>query len=172
MDEFAGHINQWHEFYALAGGMAATLLGLLFVGVSLQSRFRTAPPDSYVRTIAGQSFQSFLLVILYSLYFLMPDPTPGGIAWPVILTALTVLAFHLRVAIRQVQMFSDDRESYFWHFVVPGVCYIAATLVGVALLRGANDAMDWMVPVTSFLIVIPTRNSWEMLIKDESIDRD
>ena len=168
MPEFGAHVEAWHDFFTLAGGASATLLGLLFVGVSLQAEFRSLPPDSYIRSVAALSFQNFLIVILFALYFLAPDPSPKSIAWPVILTALFPFVSHLRMAMRQLPGFAADRSTYVWHFVVPAISHLAAVGVGIALLRGADDAIGWMVAVIAFLLMIPTRNAWELVISPDN----
>jgi len=60
---FQAAVGGWHDFYLLAGTAAATLVGLLFVGLSLHlriviassevRRFRTGQPCHHDAKLAG-----------------------------------------------------------------------------------------------------------------------
>jgi len=47
---FADVLQGWHDFYVTAGAAAATLVGLLFVGLSLHIKVVVSQPD--VRSLA------------------------------------------------------------------------------------------------------------------------
>lgn len=164
MTEFAAVVDTWHDFFILAGGVSATLLGLLFVGVSFRADIRSQPADSFVRTVVGHNFLSYLTVILFSLYFMIPDMSPSNLAWPIILTALISFLPILRSMVRLRSHFTTDREAAFWHILVPLFCYLAAAGVGVGILLHDDEAIVWMVTIVAFMLVTPTRNAWAMLV--------
>lgn len=164
MTDFAADVESWHDFFMLAGTASATLLGLLFVGVSFRSDIRSQPEGSFMRTVVAHNFLSYLVVILFSLYFLIPDMDPPDLAWPIIITALFSFLSVLRSAVRLRSRFRSDREAAFWHMLVPMLCYLAAAGVGTAIIVHDDGAIAWMVTVTAFLLVTPTRNAWAMLV--------
>jgi hypothetical protein len=55
-------LKQWHDFYLLVGTAGATLLGLLFIAVSLGAGFLTEERQSGTRTFMSPvAFSSCLL---------------------------------------------------------------------------------------------------------------
>ena len=71
---FEDAIAGWHDFYMLTAGAAATLLGLLFVAVSLNLRLFTDPSQPRFRADASVTFSSYLYLVLISLIFVAPNP--------------------------------------------------------------------------------------------------
>jgi hypothetical protein len=162
MSDFAVIVAGWHDFFMLAGTASATLIGLLLVALSLRTDIRTTRADSALRTTASQSFRSYLALLLFALYFLIPDPSPASIAWPVILTSLAFLVSLLRDAQRYRALLTKDRPIFIWHYLVPTACYVAATAVGVGMFRNEDAGIYWLVSVIAFLLTIPTSNAWRM----------
>jgi hypothetical protein len=117
-----------------------------------------------MRTVVSLNFLSYLVVILFSLYFMIPDMTPPELAWPIIITALVAFTSVLRSACRLRSQLASQRHMAFWHLLVPLACYAGATGIGLAILANDDAAIGWMVSVTAFLLVTPTRNAWGMLV--------
>jgi hypothetical protein len=163
MTDFAETVAGWHDFFMLAGTASATLIGLLFVALSLRTDIRTARADNALRTTVSQSFRSYLTVLLFALYFLIPDPSPASIAWPVILTSLAFLVSNLRDAQRYRAALTTDHSILIWHYLVPTACYVVATAVGVGMFRNEDAGIYWLVSVIAFPLTIPTRNAWRMV---------
>jgi len=63
--------QRWHDFYVVAGTAAATLVGLLFVGLSLH--LRTVLSGSEVRSLARVTLANFGLLLFVSLFMVIPQ---------------------------------------------------------------------------------------------------
>src|SRR5437763_16665579 len=68
----------WHDFYLTAGAAAATLAGLLFVGLSLHLQTVVSHPE--VRSLARVTLSNFFLVLLLALFMLLPTSQPRDTA--------------------------------------------------------------------------------------------
>lgn len=55
-DTFAGRVEAWHDFYLFIGTAASTLVGLLFVALTLRSDVLKRDEFGASRTLARQSF--------------------------------------------------------------------------------------------------------------------
>jgi hypothetical protein len=64
-------IQRWHDFYVVAGTAAATLVGLLFVGLSLH--LRAVLSRSEVRSLARVTLANFGLLLIVSLFMVIPE---------------------------------------------------------------------------------------------------
>jgi modulator of FtsH protease len=92
---FAAAELGWHDFFLASAGASAALLGLLFVGVSINLRAIAAEERIDLRARAGQAFANLIFVLVIALLMLIPDPDPGSIALG--LAAIAGLGF-VRVA--------------------------------------------------------------------------
>lgn len=77
---FSASITGWHDFYLAAAGASAALLGLLFVGVSINLAAIAAKERPDLRARAGLAFSNLIYVLIVSLVLLTADPEPQGIA--------------------------------------------------------------------------------------------
>lgn len=66
-------IERWHEFYLMAGTAAVTLVGLLFVALSLHLDTLLHETRAHLVAHARQTLLSFTYVLFVSLLFLAPD---------------------------------------------------------------------------------------------------
>ena len=69
MTPFQEEVQTWTNLFALAGGASATIIGLLFVAISLRTDIRKAEDTSLDRTVVGHNFFMLLVVLLISIYF-------------------------------------------------------------------------------------------------------
>src|SRR5207253_10425095 len=68
--------QRWHDFYIIAGTAAATLVGLLFVGLSLH--LRAVLSRSEVRSLARVTLANFGLILFVSLFMVIPQGPTGA----------------------------------------------------------------------------------------------
>lgn len=64
MTEFAQEVGGWHDFYTMIGLAAATLVGLLFLGLSLRPDVLRAEASSGSPIMATQTFANFLSILI------------------------------------------------------------------------------------------------------------
>ena len=86
--QYGAVLSTWHDFYIATAGATAALLGLLFVGVSINLSTITADERIDLRTRAAQAFSNLVFVLVISLLFLVPDTSPTEVAAGLTATAL------------------------------------------------------------------------------------
>jgi hypothetical protein len=166
---FAEGILKWRDFYALVGGAAAGLLGLLFVSVSLHLDVITKSVGNEVRILSEQTFLSFIYVLLISMLFMIPYQNATGLGLP--LLAMGVLAC-LRTASNGLQFWRARQApqrmlgSHYVlrRFVYPVVSYVGLTFVSLIALRGRSAALLWVLVVVLVLLLSATINAWELML--------
>lgn len=77
---FAAAEATWHDFFLAVAGASAALLGLLFVGVSINLAAISGAERVDLRVRAGQAFGNLNFVLVIALVMLIPDPSPSSIA--------------------------------------------------------------------------------------------
>jgi hypothetical protein len=67
MDGFEELVRVWQIFYATIAAAAATLVGLLFVAMSLNVDLFTSNENIGLRVLSRQTFSNFLFIIVFAL---------------------------------------------------------------------------------------------------------
>jgi uncharacterized membrane protein len=163
-DRFAA-LADWHDFFAAVAGVAATLVGLLFVALALNPAVMADDGPAGLRTWAGQTFHNFLMVLFVALIVLIPDTGPLGLGLPVLILGVWGVA---RVVADARRVRSDPAPE--WHgrsvlsrFASPLAGYAIAVWVGTQVLRGDADAVGWLVATVFFLMMSAASNCWDLL---------
>jgi Ca2+/Na+ antiporter len=68
-------MEAWHDFYVMAGGASAALLGLLFVSLTIQIRAITAKAHPELRATAELILGNFVITLVISFVALVPVQT-------------------------------------------------------------------------------------------------
>jgi hypothetical protein len=175
MDPFAQAVANWHDFYLMIGTAAATLIGLLFLSLSLNVDVITRPERADLRSLAAHTFGNFMSVLMFSVLFLIPSQVPAGLGVPL----LCIGGFGLYNTIAHWRE-ARGRPSPSWlrgggvarRFYLPTFCYTALITIAGLLLFAWTDGLYWLVPVMLMLIVSASRNAWDLLMALRSQPKD
>jgi hypothetical protein len=157
----------WHDFYVTMGTASASLIGLLFVALSINLDAVTGPSRDDLRAFAEQAFASFSLVLLIAVLFLIPTGGPSSIGVAYLVLAGGAGARMLRRApavwraLRQGQL----GGAVFWRFILPTAALVGLLASGLGLVIGQPSALYWLVAVIIGLLMSAARSSWDLLIK-------
>jgi hypothetical protein len=162
---YAEVLQSWRDFYVTAGAAAATLVGLLFVGLSLHIRVVVAHAE--VRGLARVTLADFFVVLLVSLVLLAPIGNGGAATW-VIGVGVLSLALVARPGLEAV---SGRRARTIGlglllsRFGLSALCYLGIGSMGVLLSMGdLNDALAGLLVLVVLLLVVAVRNTWDLLV--------
>src|SRR5215467_1186385 len=143
---FSQAIERWHDFYLLAGGASATLIGLLFIAASLHPEIFSDQTASRARLAATQALTNFFVVLTVALVFLVPDQIPqaGGITLSLLaLIGLTRLG---SIAIQQLRGKAPVGKSslLIYYYALPLAYNVSMLYVALRLWSGNSDGMGWL----------------------------
>ena len=165
--EFGAALAGWHDFFLATAGASAALLGLLFVGVSINLGTIAAAERADLRTRAAQAFSNLVFVVMIALLMLVPDPEPSWIAIGLGAVAAIGLA---RVA---RNLLTVMRAGQHLVALVPTLRRIGWTAVADVILAftawrlgqtGGEAAVVSNLVVVVFVLLIGAADiSWEML---------
>jgi uncharacterized membrane protein len=158
-------LTEWHDFFAAVAGVAATLVGLLFVALALNPAVMADDSPAGLRTWAGHTFHSFLLVLVIALIVLIPETGPLGLGLPLLILGVWGVT---RIIIEARQVRSDPAPE--WHgrsvltrFALPFAGYAIGAWVGLQALRGDADVVGWLVATVFLLMMSAAGNCWDLL---------
>ncbi|HYK96148.1 MAG TPA: hypothetical protein VE011_09835 [Candidatus Dormibacteraeota bacterium] len=166
-DAFAATVLGWHDFFLAAAGASAALLGLLFVGVSINLAAIAADERVDLRARAGQAFTNLVFVLLIGLIMLIPDNDPRLLALGLAVVAAVALA---RVAINvfglvRARAHMRDRYSTLRRIGWTAVANVVLAFTAWRLWDsdGAADVIGNLVIVVFVLLIGAADIAWEML---------
>lgn len=156
-------ISGWRDFYVIAGTASATLVGLLFVGLSLHLRVVVASPD--VRALARVTLANFGVILFVALFLVIPEGQSAA-ASQVLgsgVVSLAIIAPSLVAAGRSHGRILRVRQLVL-RFGVSTVSYVAVIVAGVLLLASSSLAFTLLVIATIVLLFVSLRNTWDLLV--------
>jgi hypothetical protein len=172
-DAFSQTLAEWTAFYALMGGAAATLLGLLFVAVSLRLNIFHQRQVADVRAFAAFTFGTFLVAIAVAGLALAPHEQRSTLALSLLLisiAAFAAIAWMAHLWIRLNAPATGARPGYMpgdwrgWaYFLGLSGPYAGLTAVVVLLWRSHPAALGWLAVVEGWLLIMGTVAAWVML---------
>ncbi|MGD9892866.1 MAG: hypothetical protein AB7R89_21800 [Dehalococcoidia bacterium] len=163
---FSNAVAEWNDFHTLLGTGAFTLLGLLFVAVSLRLNIFRQGSLADIRDFALLTFANFLSLTIIALLFFVPSQNKTGMALPLfVIGALGLLAIVLLLQeSRRVNTgaytLKLPQEAWFGASALP---YGGLVAIAVALLLDSLSAFYWLAAVEISLLLISSFNTWALL---------
>jgi hypothetical protein len=153
----------WHDFYVIAGAASATLVGLLFVGLSLHLRVIVARSD--VRGVARVTLANFGLTLFVSLFMVIPE-SQSAAAFQLIgsgVVSLAIIAPSLMAASRSHGRVLRLRQLVL-RFGLSIIGYLAVIAAGALLPSSFSSAFTLLLVATIVLLFVSLRNTWDLLV--------
>ena len=156
----------WHDFYLTTGAAAATLAGLLFVGLSLH--IQVAVAHSEVRSLARVTLTNFVAVLLISLTMLVPAADASVASVSLIVMAAMSFALLVRPAMdgfRAQRVRPLGLLILLARFGLSAACHAGAAAAGTLFGVGRDpQALYVLLGVVVLLLVVAIRNTWDLLV--------
>ena len=167
-DSLVRSLQQWQVFYTALAGVAATLVGLLFVALYMNVDLFIKAEHQYMKRMSRMVFGSFTLVLFSSLIFLIPNQGRLGIGIPIGVAAVvaigdTLHAFlELRGPLRGLP--ARDRK-HIRQGLTRAVVGRAVLAVGcLMLVMDVAGALYWIAAPILAALLAACRNCWDLLV--------
>lgn len=157
--------ERWHDFYLLAGTAGVTLVGLLFVSLSLHVQVLFKKEHGDFREMALQAFQGYLYVLVTALLFLLPV---ADARFQLVTYGFLNLAMIVRAAVRLPAFFKARKarsgaRTGSLRFGIPFVAYGLGVLAAVQGLRQETQAGIALLAPILLMLMSATRMAWDLL---------
>ncbi len=165
---FTTTVSQWGLFYATAAGVSATLLGLLFVGITLRIDVIRRGYDDDLYAQAIQTYVSFSYPLIASFVFLIPNQSPNGLGISLLFIGFFGFATTLRILWTRLRVAKNQQTSY----QRMRRLHTAARLVGFAVLvflaiEVWQDQIAWLPFIGAavlWLLGVATRSAFSLIM--------
>jgi len=169
-EQFGAVLATWHDFYLATAGASAALLGLLFVGVSINLSTITATERVDLRARAAQAFSNLVFILVISLILLVPDSPPAAIAAGLIAVAVFGLV-RVVLNLRSLRVLRGQRHRagslrstvrrIGWTAVADAILIFTAWRIWDS--GGAAVVLPNLIAVVLLLLIGAADLSWEIL---------
>jgi hypothetical protein len=156
----------WAPYFTMTATAGATLIGLMFVVVTLVTRAQgSSDAGAGLSTFSTPTVIHFGAVLLVSGILIAPWPRIGGVFALVTLLGLAGFIHMVRVAAlaRKLTEYDPDAEDWTWYTVLPFIAYSGLLAGGIVLPFGPRIAPWILGAAVMLLIFIGIRNSWDVV---------
>jgi hypothetical protein len=160
-------MRPWFEFFTLIGTAAATLMGLLFVSLSLNPAAALQKGPEGSRRHAEQAFENYLAVLMVALLSLIPDLAPQTYGRTLLAVTAIWSVFVL------VRLYQAGAERSAIETRVTALRRHLSTLIGFGLLilgaatmaLGRGEMKGSLAAASLVLLFSATEKSWGLLVR-------
>jgi hypothetical protein len=163
--EFAAALLEWHDFFTAIAGVSGTLVGLLFVALGLNPMIMADESPAGLRVWAGQTFHSFLVVLVIGIAGLVPARVGATFA---ITLAIVGAQGVVRVItdLRQLMAAHDpewNARQGFTRFVSPAIAYVCCLWLAYSMWEKDVDALGLLIAIVLLLTINAASSCWDLL---------
>jgi hypothetical protein len=157
-------LASWHDFFVLIGGAAATLIGAMFVVVSIGIGILSRDRSIAIRVFLTTTVIHLSSVLLGCALTMVPVLAPR---WQAIIAGTAGLAgigysVHVFWGFRQHS--GTVLSDWFWYAVFPLATYGVLIVAAIVGLHDPDTGLDLFAAVLSGMLIAGIRNGWDMLV--------
>jgi hypothetical protein len=157
-------IAEWNTLLAVEAGAAATLMGLVFVALSINLSRILAVPGLPGR--GAESIMQFLEVFLISTVALIPRQPERTFAIEVLAIAAVAWGLQVTVQVRYLMVRTGHPWPWFVNrAVMSQFATIPFVVAGITLFLGVPGAIYWLVPGFVFSFLAAIVSAWVLLVE-------
>jgi hypothetical protein len=154
----------WEAFFTAQLTAAATLAGLLFVGVSLNLAKILDNPSLPGRALSG--FYLLLANLIVASLMLVPDQPPVAIGLEILLIGLALWGMVSRLDVVAFRRSAAEYRRYFVrHFLMFQLAVIPYLVGGVMVLAGVHGGLYWVAAAMVLSLFVASTEAWVLLVE-------
>jgi hypothetical protein len=164
MNELELLLERWANFYLITSAAAATLIGLLFVVITLAAERMPLEETTKIRIYLTPTVVFFGSVLEVAALLTFPNHTPLTATVCICLMGVVGLVYSGSLFIGDVKKTFYARHDLIPHAVLPFAAYGLLVWGGILLLRDPQRGLTLVAVGMLSLLTIGIRNSWAIAI--------
>jgi lipid-A-disaccharide synthase-like uncharacterized protein len=159
-------LHDWHDFYVLVGTASATLVGLMFVAVSIGASIFNDEHSAGMTAFITPTVVHFAAVLFTCLLVTIPTQSwhtlggllgAGGLAGSIYCGRLVI-----QMIIRH--RFNVDVIDRLFYALLPLLGYVLALISAALLLMQSTATANLIAAAVLVLLFAAIRNAWDMMV--------
>ncbi len=167
IDSFAQAMHDWQTFYFMIGTASATLIGLMFIAVSLGADLPAATDANGINTFVTPMLIHFVSVLAISASMLVPTFRLVTLGVTLLAIGFVFTAYSLWVGWQFLQhpgINNFSRSDWKWYVYFPIIGDVLVIGMGVWLLSGSLESFNLLAVALAILLVVSVRNTWDLML--------
>jgi hypothetical protein len=158
-------LKDWHDFFLLLGTVGATLLGLLFIAVSLGVGYLTEQRKAATSTFMSPVVIHFTSVFFLSAIALFPWHQAEGFAAIIGTTALigAILSTYITIQVVRTSM-TNYLEDYIAYGLLPALGYVGLLAAAASIYLQKEFGLHTFASALLLLAIVNIRNAWDLTL--------
>ncbi len=158
-------LTAWESFYTIVGTAAATLIGLMFVAITIGTNLRRQGTNDAQGAFNTPTVIHFCVAFLTAVLFSAPW---SGLQIPSLLLGLIGLGGMLYIAIimrrfTRLNIYKPVLEDWICHVIIPFACYVTFFVAAFVLLINPISAMFLIGAVVVLFLFDGIHNAWDIV---------
>jgi len=157
-------LRDWHDFFVVIGAASASLLGAMFVVISIGTGFIKKQHTPAMRDFLTPTVIHMATVVIGCA--LVVVPSLERISFVVIfgLGGLIGLIYSGRIGLSVKRRREIDAEDRIWYAALPVLGYAAIAAAAFMVLRRLPGALEVLAAALILLLIVGIRNAWDMIL--------
>jgi lipid-A-disaccharide synthase-like uncharacterized protein len=159
-------LHDWHDFYVLVGTASATLVGLMFVAVSIGATLFNEEHSAATAAFITPTVVHFASVLFACL--MVTIPTQGWHSLGALLAAggLAGTIYCGRIVVQVIvrHKFNVDAIDRLFYALIPLLGYLLALTAAVLLFEQSAAGANLIAAALLVLLFAGVRNAWDMMV--------
>jgi hypothetical protein len=169
MEALSETLHGWQNFYFMAGGAAATLLGLMFVALSLGMHLITEATKRQIEAFASPSVFYFASVLFLAGVMLVPAYVPLVLTLVLVVGGVLGLGRTIpsvRLLIQAARKHQDfTAADWLSQIILPVLSYSLILMAGIGfVVNQSTPALIALWISTILLLLCGITNTWSIVI--------
>lgn len=160
-------LRDWHDFYALIGTASATLVGLMFVAISLGVGVYSAERKTGLRTFVSPTVVHFSAILVTCIVISAPSHSWDSLGGLLLAGGCGGLAYSCAVFVvmgRGGLTATLDLEDRIWYALSPIAGYLLVTAAAMGLLLAKPESLELLALALVLLLMVAIRNAWDITV--------
>jgi hypothetical protein len=156
--------HEWHDFFILLGTACATLVGLMFIAISIGANIFKEENRPALEVFLGPTVVHFTSVLVLCILAVVPSHRWLSLAGLDGLIGFAGFIFSARVWFRLTRSrYEIDTIDRFFYTVLPAIGYLLVLFAASLVYQQSEWGLDAAALGLIMLLVAGIRNAWDMM---------
>jgi hypothetical protein len=159
-------LHDWRDFYVLVGTASATLVGLMFVAVSIGTTIFNEDHSAGMAAFITPTVMHFAATLFACLLVTIPTHSWHTLGALLGAGALAGSIYCGRLVVQVIinHRFNVDRIDRLFYVLLPAGGYLLGLIAAVLLVMQAAVSADLIAAAVLTLLFAAIRNAWDMMV--------
>jgi hypothetical protein len=159
-------LHDWRDFYVLVGTASATLVGLMFVAVSIGTAIFNEDHSAAMAAFITPTVMHFAATLFACLLVTIPTQSWRTLGALLGAGAVAGSIYCGRLAVQVIisHRFKVDRIDRLFYVLLPLVGYLLGLIAAVLLVMHAAASANLIAAAVLTLLFAAIRNAWDMMV--------